>query len=366
MQFQDETLEFISTYFFETKASYEDNYQAIIYILGLSIFLPCVTFFVFSYLVYFYSEWIVTYAKKYIADGKKKFHKKRLAKIKDEKNHKHREDEVKEIQSRRVTIAGLILTSLCLSITLFTFHIIASVRLIQYGNEILNDAKPRVQFNVKRKDTDDRGLLIINIVLSFFPTIILICFLLCNFCCRDSGSKNIDEALGKYLRLSLGVLLVYLGFYFSIYMLLAFINDPIVTGFVYLIGILCILCVYLVSYALCLTMFPCLAIASKYHFQYRKLRIGNFISLFIVVTSGFSIGYFITMLIFILTLGNFKDFQAVQNLTLPIIIGLLSVFLFKPLFARIKKSVAMDTTDHDDVTSQNSVETNINGYQQLK
>ena len=69
---------------------------------------------------------------------------------------------------------------------------------------------------------------------------------------KYSDSQSVDEALGNYLQLSFGVFLVYLGFYFSIYMVLAFINDPIVTGFVYLIGILCIICAYLISYVLCL------------------------------------------------------------------------------------------------------------------
>ena len=335
MQFQGETLEFISTYFFEAKARDEDNYNAIVYILAVSTILPCATSFVYSYLVYFYSEWIATHAVKYIAAGKKKFHKKRLAKIKDGKDHEHRKD--KEIQSRRITIAGLILTSVCLSITLFTFHIISSVRLIQYGNEILYDAKPRFQSNAERQHIGDRIIPILYTVFSFFPTIILICFLLCNFCRHSGSQKKIDKALGKKLQLSLGVLLVYLGFYFSIYMLLAFINDPIVTGFVYLIGILCIFCIYLVSHTLCVTIFPCLA--SKYHLQYTKLERKDCLNLLFVKISGISIGYFITMLIFILTLGNFKDFQAVQNLTLPIIIGLLSAFLFKPFFARIKKNV---------------------------
>ena len=42
-----------------------------------------------------------------------------------------------------------------------------------------------------------------------------------------------NEKFGKAVELSLGMCLVYLGSYFSPYMILAFINDPIQTGFVY-------------------------------------------------------------------------------------------------------------------------------------
>ena len=73
---------------------------------------------------------------------------------------------------------------------------------------------------------------------SFLPIITLL-YCIALYFCRDSScscSQSVDETL----RLSFGVFLVYLGFCFSTYMLLACINDPIATGFVYLIVVLCI------------------------------------------------------------------------------------------------------------------------------
>ena len=351
MRFQSQTVQFISTYFFETKAPDEDNYKAIVSILSASAILPSAAFFVFSYLLYFYTEWVVRLVEKYITDGEETIKK---YKLRDQgKENTLLDDVEKEKYKRRVEIAALILVSICLSIALFVFHVIASVKLIQYGNEVLNDVKVRseINFNNEKQDGDDQAIPIIYTVFSFLPILILTIFIaiiIIYYCGYDS--QSVDEDLGKYLRLSVGVLLVYLGFCFSTYMVLAFINDPIVTGFVYLIGASCIFCIYLVCYTLCLLL-------SHYWVEsIDKLSAPDKLHVFFTLLSGMSLAYFLTILIVILTLGNFHDFQAVQNLTLPIIIGLLSIFVFKPLFGIIKKRVKFDTTDpdtdHDNVTIQ--------------
>ena len=354
MHFQSQTLQFISTYFFETKAPDEDNYKAIVSILSASAILPFAAFFVFSYLIYFYSDWIVRLVENYIKDGEEKIRKK----DKRNKHTSHQEstgDVQKEKDKRRVEVAALILVCMCLTIALFVFHVIASVNLIQYGNEVLNDVRTEINFNNnEQKDGNDQAIPIIYTVFSFLPILILIFFIIIMiiyYCGSDSQSD--DEGLGKYLQLSFGVLLVYLGFCFSTYMVLAFINDPIVTGFVYLIGASCIFCIYLVSYTSCLY-------SSHYWVEsMEKLSCSDKLHVFFTFLSGMSLGYFLIILIFILTLGNFQDFQGVQNLTLPIIIGLLSFFIFKPLFGIMKNSIKIDTTDHntdrDNLTLQNPV-----------
>ena len=69
-----------------------------------------------------------------------------------------------------------------------------------------------------------------------------------------------------------------------------------------------------------------------------------FFYLLFTLTSGFLIAYSLTILILILTLGNFHDFEAVENLTLPIIIGLLSIFVLKPSSNHVQEAVKSDLT----------------------
>ena len=340
MQFKGETIEFISTYFFETEET-DDNYRTIVSILGWSAALPCATCFVFSYLVYFYTEWIARRAEQYIRVGNN-------TKVVNTENGKcikiyavtddnqNKEDEEKEKQNRKIKILALILASTCLCIILFILHIIASVKLIEYYGEVLNDAQ---------------SISIVTTVLSFTPTaLLLICFIP-YYSYQNFRLQDVDKRLGKLLQLSLGMLIIYLGFYFSPYMLLAFINDPIQTGFIYLIGGPVIFVVYLASYTFCLVIVKLCSTRKCPNIDV-KSNFGNILQISFVYASAISIVYFVLILIAILTLGNFDDFQAVQNLTLPIIIGLLSFFVFQPFFTHIKESMGIYPTD--EVTPQNS------------
>ena len=243
------------------------------------------------------------------------------------------EDQDKQQQSKRIVIKSLIISFAMLTIALFAFHIMSAVRLIQYGNEVLNGEG----YN------DDQCVLIFYIVFSFFPAVILIFTLLFIHCGTFFKDRPQDDAdLGVLLQFTLGGFIVYLGFYFLPYMLLAFIHDPIQTGFIYLIGVSLILCVCLLTYSTykiidfyieLLRSYQTHILTSKnFWCQLVKLNPHHF-----TLASGVSIAYFVFILIlnFILTLGNLHDFQAVQNLTLPLIIGLLSVFVLKTSLKRI-------------------------------
>ena len=108
------------------------------------------------------------------------------------------------------------------------------------------------------------------------------------------------------------------------YMILAFVNDPIQTAFLYMIGASFILCICLLIYSVCSL---CVIMGKVNIVTVMRKQYGSISYICFTLASGFSIAYFLTILIFILTLGNFHDFQAVENLTLPIVIGLLSMYL---------------------------------------
>ena len=133
-------------------------------------------------------------------------------------------------------------------------------------------------------------------------------------------------------------------------MLLAFINDPIKTLFIYIMGALFILSFYLLTYNLCF-----LIDLSLHQLTEKKILIKIILIVPSTISclirhpyftgSGASIAYFVTILIFLLRLGNFNDFQAAHNLTLPVIVIVFSVFVLKPFYKYIFK-----LSEEDDVT----------------
>ena len=340
MQFEGRTIQFINTYFFEAQAKDEDHYKYIVNIFYASIFFPWGTFVVFSYLPIFLSKWIRTRTTSYIKGKTRRSvnteHDEYIEIHGNTDNLIDQKEEKKQI--RRTIILSLIVVSGFLDIALFTFQIIASVKLIQYGNEVLHIG-------------DNRMLPILYTVFSIFTTVFLISTTLfyCFKIAREyNRSPDVDDTLGSLLQVFLRSTFIYLGYYFSPFMLLAFINDPIQTAFIYMMEISFIFCIYLLTYGIC-------AIKIK---RQRNSRLA--------LGSGVAITYFLIILYYLLSLGNFHDIQGVQNLSLPLFIGLLSLFVFPPFINRIENILEVGTTSErmqqisEDENQQVEGDNNIN------
>ena len=272
-----------------------------------------------------------------------------------------------KIQHRRIRIFSLSLTSMLLCFALLAFQIMASLRVIEYGNEVLydkdNDRNSKGDINssngtvTEHDGDDDQCIPIIYVVFSFFPSVslILVLFLSLILIGRSYNLNNEDEdlALGLFLQVSLGGFLVYLGAYFLPYMLLAFINDPIKTIFIYIMGASSILCLCLLTYSLCFSINSSLLLLKKRNFPGKLILIPStwqLITWYLIrhpylTGSGASLAYFLIIVIFLLRLGNFNDFQAAHNLTLPIIAIVISIFVLKPFYKYI-----FQASKEDDVT----------------
>ena len=283
----------------------------------------------------------------------------------DEQSIISMEQEQKETgyKNRKINIVALSVTFVILDIALLAFHILASVKLIHYGNEVLyddNDAHGIHKYGIG----DDQCIPIVYTAFSFLPTAILILYVIIvvvkflhdtkkineakpgleeEIDSDDNSDKKvlrtskenksyktkraakyqskedvIDEALVKVFKTSFGCFLVYLGFYFLPYMALAFINDPIETGFIYLIEL---------SFAF--SLFTIIKAVLTYGANGCNFSGCDYEVIFITA-SGLSVAYFLIIFLFILTLGDFYDFKAIENLTLPLVIGLLSFFVLQP------------------------------------
>ena len=356
MQFESQTLHFISPYYFEIRDKDEDKYKSIVTIFAVSILLPNATFLVFVYLAFIYSDRISNYAKKVLRESRKNSignSKHVFSHLLEDKVHFTDERDKRimnftDERDKRIMIFSISIASVILTVVLFAFHITASVELVKYGNEVLYNANKSVdsEGNYNDTSTDDQFFPILYVASSFIPTIVYIvliamfivatckrCFLLVD----SDDDEDAYECLGAFLQHSIGAFLVYLGFYFLPYMILAFINDPIQTTFIYMIAASFILCVYLLTYS---SFFYVILLFEDYvdkDNKCKEIMIRSSYATF-ALGSGLSIAYFLIILIFVITLGNFHNFHAVENLTLPIIIALITLFVFKPSYKLIKTS----------------------------
>ena len=351
MQFESHTLQFISPYYFEIREIDEDKYKAIVTIFGVSILLPNATFLVFVFLAFIYSDKISTFAIKQMRESRQNTNgnnKHALSHLLEDKV------DISEERDKRIMIFAISIASVLLTLVLFAFHITASIQLIDYGNEVLYNRNVSVNSEGEFDDTntDDQVLPVLYVAFSFFPTVVYI-ILIAKFMNEtynrynkylDSGDvEHGDECLGAFLQYSIGGFLVYLGFYYLPFMVLAFINDPIQTVFIYVIAASFILCVYLLVYS---SIFYAIFLWDDYPEQKNKckeimIRISYATFAF---GSGLSIAYFLIIVIFVITLGSFHNFQAVENLTLPIIIALITIFIIKPSYKFFKTNLRKTNT----------------------
>ena len=249
---------------------------------------------------------------------------------------------------------------LCLSIflngTLFALHILSALDLIKYGNDVL---------------LSDQDLNVVTITFSLF--VVVITYILAVgrsvYGYYQGGSDSRSSVVAaksvkvkalnfrKLAAMSITVNAVHLGCYFLPYMLLAFIYNPLQTCFTYLglgLLIICIYLLFLIFTYCCTSICTKFSDSSTHDFlgfyktctpSYRKTIkplfscMGYFLlSLGILLVTI----YFSAVIIYVLTLGSLNDFEVIQNLVPPLLIGVLTYAVVKPTYKQAKQVINLD------------------------
>lgn len=132
--------------------------------------------------------------------------------------------------------------------------------------------------------------------------------------------------------------LLYIGCYFMPYMLLAFIHDPVLTIFTYLMVVFFFACIYLI----------CLGVWNLYKNKDKVLstacdmdKCKNMLNVILyscmVWAIAFSVIIFLFVINYIITLGGFDDFEELKNLLPSLLIAVLGFLLLKPAYKFVSK-----------------------------
>lgn len=136
------------------------------------------------------------------------------------------------------------------------------------------------------------------------------------------------ETLTKVKALLIFNVILYLG-YFLPYMIIAFIDNPIHTIFVYILLLIFIAVLPLIVF---------LVVGLKYYYSSEDNKEATIVLNFM----GLSIGYYLVCLILLFTIGGFNNFKDLQNL-LWILLGTILTAVARQIYvivqARRKKKV---------------------------
>lgn len=274
-----------------------------------------------------------------------KITKKKTEDQENEKFHRMEEDRENENeykmerdQERKYKISKvlpLFFTSITVSSVLLTFHIISIYQFISYQGKIFQIYSAR-DFTIGISTT-----YFIFLFLSLIGHIVHTCTSI-KVC---QAPKNINAIIKVVLILttiSIKINVIYLLSYFMPFVMLAFIYDPLQSSVTYLLGIGCVFGVYLVWWGLTRSCSAC-KLQQCRETLFKPFCICYFTKNFarscsyvmFSCTIVFSTAYFFVVLLFILTLGSFSDFETAHNLVVPALIGLAGIFVGKPLFKNI-------------------------------
>ena len=254
------------------------------------------------------------------------------------------ESDAENQQIKHLNLRSLLFTNWTITIALFIIHVISNVKYIRYGNEVLHD-QPVGNLNISHQ-----AIPIIHTVISLLTMIISLLFVIVRYAYsyrkeykmyhQRKGYRQINKTevqcsppskLNKTVAVSVAFNIIYLGSYFSPFMALAFIHDPLRTCFLYLLVMVGVICVYLVWFGIVLT---CLIMT-----RCRNSKVCCYIKCIYCTescTTVISTGYIAVIVVYLFVVGSFDNLNPLKNLTLPLIIFFLTYLFLKPIVDYIK------------------------------
>ena len=157
---------------------------------------------------------------------------------------------------------------------------------------------------------------------------------------------------------SISINVIYVMCYFFPAMLLAFIHDPLLTIFTCFMDMAFVSGFYTIVWSVSLLVLS--GVADKL-FPQTKFSFKIMIYAGIISMTSSSIFYFLSLIVGMISLGSFSDFQTLKNdMILPLVAGLLTFFILKSAYKRYAKvklnGIMKDEEAKNDFITKNKVD----------
>ena len=153
---------------------------------------------------------------------------------------------------------------------------------------------------------------------------------------------------------SISVDIIYILCYFSPFMFLAFLHDPLVTFSTYFMAIMSII-------SFCLTTNLPTFYVTKFGIVARQQGgtvnrcMVMFISItvmMVIVTSGYGLILLMMFLAVALLLGNFSSSQSLEAILLSLLLGLISVWVLKPIYKKAQRQGLIENENTEEIQEE--------------
>ena len=238
-------------------------------------------------------------------------------------------------------------------------HLFSVRRFIQYRDEVLGSEKYTNKMPIIHAILS-AGMITIGIILS----VIILAIRITKSKGSTESNRNDDRKWTLMVpAVVISINIIYIGCYFLPYMLLAFITNPFLTFFIYLMLVLFFCCVYLICLGAC---YPYEFFKEKKYEnlesdkKYENLKSGRVIIKFLYTllyscmawAIAFSVITFLFIITFIITLGRLADFEELNNLTPSLVIAAIGYFLLKPPYKYLTKENEDENSKSNNTSEQ--------------
>ena len=307
MEYHDQPLQFISSHYFQLRNKDDVIYNAIVGIMSVITYLPVVMMPLISCLTIIYIYPSISHR----VDQYLKFNQEDQTEVSKVEMPKLINFHQKW---KRAHLFSLFLTSCVVTILLVVLHIFSAIQFFTYGNKILH--------------VDSHKLPYWYLVISCLLIGIMLAVAIIVPICKQGKSSLIG--------ISISVNIVYIASYFVPPMVLAFIQDPMQVILTCLMAAAVVAFVYGFLWGIGLIV---LLKIIQGIMPFSRWSFKTFCNCVITFLAAFSLIFYFILIQCMFTLGSFSDFQSLQNMLLPLLVVLLSIFILKPGYKYVCKTM---------------------------
>ena len=242
-------------------------------------------------------------------------------------NESDKEHDYKQL----IDCVPLTVTGVAVCIALTVIHIFGSVNGHQYADEVLISGTYNI---IAPLPNDVISVLMLIAGMSFSVIISTKRF--------PKSMKNDKKQRWEMISAAvISVNIIYVCCNYLPYMLAAFIQNPLITVFTYTMGVLFIVCFYLI----CLEVW-CLYKLLKNKKYKKSIKVKKFLDTLLFCCMGWGIAFSFIILIFlitsIITLGRLDDFEELKSLVPSLLIAAFGLVLLKPTYNYVTNKIRVD------------------------
>ena len=309
MEYDDQPLQFINDNYFQVEDPNDETYLTIADLIFLMMQFPFIMPFISYATILYMHPKICHYFEQYEV-------------------YMHRFPYTIQAVANKIFFGSLVLITAAIGVILMISHFNSIVHFISYCDKVLPDEAKYLPY-----------IFAVFSVVTVITSIVVVTGIWLHKLRKIKRFKSEVNRRSVLFGMIISLEIMHILCYFSPFMVLAFLHDPLVTFSTYFMIIMGILS-FLITIYLPPFYLHKLGIKARQQGKIIKKPMALFlviVTLMTVIVSGYAVILLIIFSASVLTIGNFGSSPTLQSMLLSLLIGLISFWILKPLYKKVQR-----------------------------